>query len=277
MKTIISNKSSKVNKNLTAALAYADKLGWSVFPLIPREKRPLTSNGYKDASTDREKIIEWWTKNPNAGIGVPTGKLNGFFVVDVDDNGFNKTGRETLELLENQYGKLPSTVESISGSGGMHLLFKYVDGMEYKKELGKDIDIKSDGGYIVVSPSIHPNGKSYHWEVSSHPLEKEIVQAPTWLINSIQKKIQLGESYKAKPTSEYVRILQGIGEGERNNALVTLIGHLLARNIDYTEAFEIIHMWNADRVNPPLATDIVTNTFNNILRREAAKRGDNVG
>ena len=33
------------------------------------------------------------------------------------------------------------------------------------------VEIKSDGKYIILPPSIHPNGNSYEWELSSSPIE----------------------------------------------------------------------------------------------------------
>jgi hypothetical protein len=50
------------NKFLEAALGYAQRLGWPVFPLRPRAKEPLTAHGFKDAATDVEQISAWWEK-----------------------------------------------------------------------------------------------------------------------------------------------------------------------------------------------------------------------
>lgn len=149
-------------------------------------------------------------------------------------------------------------------------LFKHVKGIKNKTNLFPSIDIKSDGGYIVASPSIHETGNRYEWEVEHLPSMMAIAEAPNWLLNIAVYKVN--DKYTPKPVSEYVRIKHGVSEGERNNALMTLIGHLIARNIDYREAFEIVHIWNECRVDPPLPHDVVTKAFNNILRRELEKR-----
>jgi hypothetical protein len=248
-----------------------------VFPVVPGRKNPLSSNGFKDATRNIEQINEWWIKTPNANIGVPTGKINGFFVLDVDikrdKNGLIiKNGFETLEHLTDQYGKLPDTVIQISGSGeGNHHLFKYREGIKSDVDILPGLDIRGDGGHIVAAPSIHESGSKYEWELSSRPEDTEIAEAPEWLMKLIQQEKPTDKPHKAKPVSEYVRILQGVEEGERNNSLMTLIGHLLARNIHYREAFEIVHIWNESRVNPPLSADTVTTAFNNIMKKEAAK------
>ena len=58
--------------------------GWKVFPLAPREKIPLTTHGFQDATTDSATIVEWWRRCPNANIGVATGAVSGIVVVDID-------------------------------------------------------------------------------------------------------------------------------------------------------------------------------------------------
>lgn len=279
----------KENTNLKAALGYARFLGWSVFPLhsiingkctcnkdncSDAGKHPATKNGLKDATKEEQKIIKWWTDRPFLNIGVATGQVSGFFAVDIDNKlhkGTGMTGFEALEELENKYSKLPDTVQQYTGSGGLHILFRYEEGIRNKGNIFPSIDIRGDGGYIVVSPSVHETGNKYEWDAEYHPLEHDIKVAPSWLNNILNQKNQPNGKYKPKPTSEYLRIFQGVCEGERNNALVTLIGHLIVR-LDYREAFEIVHLWNETRVNPPLEADTVTTAFNNILRREAEKR-----
>ena len=62
-----------------AALHYA-KIGIPIFPLVPRDKIAFAgSHGYKDATTDEKKIVEWWSRHPNANIGIATGDGAGFF------------------------------------------------------------------------------------------------------------------------------------------------------------------------------------------------------
>lgn len=247
---------------------------------MPGAKNPITANGFKDATKDIKQINEWWEKYPTANIGIPTGEENGFFVLDVDvkrkDGHIKNNGIEALEALEDQYGELPDTVQQISGSReGNHYLFNFHEGINNNADILPGLDIRGNGGYIVVAPSLHDSGNLYEWELSSRPLETEIADAPEWLIDLL-KKPKEGGRYKARPSSDYVRILQGVSDGERNNSLMILIGHLLARNIHPTESFEIVHMWNESRVNPPLSRDVVTRAFNNIMKKEA-ERGFRLG
>ena len=68
---------------LNHALRYA-AAGFSVFPCRPGDKQPLGSlvpNGCLDATTDADMIRGWWTKCPNANIGIATGAKSG--VIDL--------------------------------------------------------------------------------------------------------------------------------------------------------------------------------------------------
>ncbi len=257
------------NPNLSAAIAYSQMLKWNIFPIHYKAKRPITQHGFKDATNDIEQIKRWWTEHPKAGIGLPTGKVNNVIVIDIDPrNG----GHVSFDRLLDEYDSLPHTVECLTGGGGNHYYLKYDD--RINKSTLKDypgIDIQSDGKYVILPPSTHPNGKQYHWEESSKPVITEIAEIPSWFVGRFADTQQSNGSFKPKPVSEYIRILQSVSEGERNNALTSLIGHLIVR-LDYREAFEIVHIWNQSRVDPPLEKDVVTRAFNNILRRETEKR-----
>ncbi len=162
------------------ALSYAER-GYSVFPVceaVPADggyrcacslgaacpqigKHPRTQHGFHDASTDEAQIRRWWTQWPNANIGIRTG--NGYAVLDVD---VDKGGDYSLELLEAKHGKLPETRQAVSGSGGSHHWFRLPEGVQLASCNGfrPGLDIRSDGGYVVVEPSIHRSGNTYRWD-----------------------------------------------------------------------------------------------------------------
>lgn len=138
------------NKLLKAALWYADQ-GFYLIPLKPRGKSPVTPNGYKNASKDPEQIKEWWRKYTNANIGLLTGKINDFIVFDIDGE------------YPEEFPKIPVT-PTVKTYRGVHYYLEYPKGISIPNKIkfkGKDVDIKSDGGYIVAPPSIHPEGSEY--------------------------------------------------------------------------------------------------------------------
>src|SRR5829696_7402590 len=110
-----------------AALAVARK-GWPVFPcdhrLDPpgqkRCKRPLTSNGFKDSTSDPVQIEMWWRQFPSAMIGVPSGSRSGFWALDPDvDEVKGHNGPAELARLEAEHGELPRCL--VPESGGAFL------------------------------------------------------------------------------------------------------------------------------------------------------------
>ena len=114
---------------LRQALWYASERGWAVFPCVPGGKTPATAHGFKDATTDQEAIIKWWSADDDYNIGIRTG--SGVLVLDVDnDLEKDEDGDAVLEKLTARSGPLPETVEAITGSGfGRHLLFKTPHGL----------------------------------------------------------------------------------------------------------------------------------------------------
>ena len=109
---------------LAAALAYAEH-GWRVLPvqgkvpLLPAWSRP---DGSGAASTDPDTIRAWWTRWPAANVGVATGPASNLAVLDIDPR---SGGNESFAALEERVGPLPGTVTSLTGGGGLHLLFAH--------------------------------------------------------------------------------------------------------------------------------------------------------
>jgi hypothetical protein len=97
---------------LDIALTYAAK-GWQVFPCQPGGKKPITTHGLKDATTNRAQITAWWQREPNANIALATGAISNVMVLDVD----SEDAEAELRKLEAAHGELPESVEAITGKG----------------------------------------------------------------------------------------------------------------------------------------------------------------
>jgi len=94
---------SETTSMLDEALTLAG-CGFVVFPLHPRTKTPATEHGFKDATTDVAQIRAWWTKTPDANIGIATGEASGgLVVIDIDvDEAKGKDGRRSVpERVDN--------------------------------------------------------------------------------------------------------------------------------------------------------------------------------
>src|SRR5262249_12806245 len=69
---------------LDAALCY-EKRGFSVIPITPREKTPLILwEEHQHRRANGGEIELWWTKWPEANVGIVTGAISGLVVMDPD-------------------------------------------------------------------------------------------------------------------------------------------------------------------------------------------------
>lgn len=137
---------------LDLALAYAAR-GWAVLPLLKGTKKPATSHGFKDATTDPVSIRRWWSMYPDANVGIATGIVSGIVVVDVDCKAGAK-GFESLRALP----ELPETFQVETPSGGEHFYFAVSEPWSGGEHLGSGIDFKADGGYVVAPGSMAGGG-----------------------------------------------------------------------------------------------------------------------
>ena len=147
---------------LTTALDCAEK-GIPVFPCNPKTKSPLNTHGHKKATTDVAQIKEWWAIFPNAMLGIAMGKVSSLFVLDVDTHD-DTNGYVTLSALEAEHDKLPDTYQVETASGGRHFYFHYPENRTIRTSagrIGKGLDIRGDGGYVIAAPSVRADGKSY--------------------------------------------------------------------------------------------------------------------
>lgn len=182
-----------------AAIDYAGR-GWPVFPLIPRDKKPIPSDGFRSATTDPRQIDQWWRWRPDANIGIPTGHL--FDVLDVD-------GPVAVEFLNEYWQALGVTYShrgpvSLTGKG-WHFLFAPTGKGNRANMLGDKehehppapaecdhprcqsrLDYRGRGGYIVAPPSIHPLGHRYAWADHRGP-DLNPPMAPEWLFKLLHR------------------------------------------------------------------------------------------
>src|SRR5262249_31257963 len=139
----VANVGEPRDRLLRSALALAQRKA-HVLPCSPGGKTPATAHGLKDATIDPAAMARWWAKG-DYNIGIATGRVSGFFVVDVDGH----DGEAALRSLERENGALPQTVEVITGGGGRHLYFS-MPSTAIANSVGKiapHIDVRGDGGY----------------------------------------------------------------------------------------------------------------------------------
>jgi bifunctional DNA primase/polymerase-like protein len=204
---------------LEAALDYA-RCGVPVFPCNPIDKRPLTANGFKDATRDETQILAWWQQYPNAMIGVPMGPASGVWATDLDVDPARKIdGKATLDQLIAQRGALPATWVTITPRGGRHLIWIWDPNVEIRNsasKIGPGIDVRGNGGYVIWPPSRNATGGTYQWEPGG---PQTAALAPPWLI-ALAKAKKASAYAKAALEREYKNVASA-QPGTRNSALNT--------------------------------------------------------
>lgn len=237
-----------MNELKEAALRYA-AAGIAVFPLIEKDKKPLTANGFKDATTDSEKIEEWWSVHPNANVGIATGDMSGGIVaIDMDvDKEKDKDGYHSfLKWCDENFLVLPDSWLSITGRGGYHLIYKSLFPVPSKIGWLEDVDIRANGGYIVAPPSIHPNGTKYEWE--QDPDEYDLITTDDIDVEFIMNSI-LADS---RSNTEPLKVPEEIPEGHRDEMMFKLACKYQAMGMSDSEMEAALKVANAERCKPPL-------------------------
>lgn len=193
-----------------AALA-ALRRGWSVVPLhdvsggvcscgrvdcpSPGKHPRIAWEPAQVAVASVDQVRHWWGRWPEAGVGVVTGPVSGVVVLDVDPrNG----GDESLARLQGRFGVLATTVETRTGGGGRHLWFRHPGGAVPSGPVAPGLDVKADGGLVVIPPTRHASGRRYEWSGGAGPGEVALAAPPSWLID----RARGGVRPRPEPTTE---------------------------------------------------------------------------
>lgn len=159
---------------LPHALGYA-ALGWRVLPVwwvdgdlcgcgnsgcASPGKHPLIPRWQDAATTDHATISSWWAVWPHASIAIATGWQSGIVVIDFDGPCAAGVPAEVAALRE------ASTPRQRTGrADGLHVLIAVKEpGVQNRTGIWPGVDVRGDGGYVVVAPSLHASGRRYVWE-----------------------------------------------------------------------------------------------------------------
>jgi len=250
-------------------LAYAKKYlsyGWPVIPCRLTadkdgkvQKKPCVSWREFQTRLPNEAMLEsWWRAYPDAHLGVVTGGNAGIFAVDCD------VGHTAADLAS--LG-LPETMSSVTPSGGRHYFLKHPGGVKIKTIAGllPKIDIRGDGGFIVLPPSSYPDGRKYAWATSGTPM----AAAPEALIEKVKdRKAESGER------TDFSSIIEGAGEGQRSQSAVQVAGlflRFMPQEYWGREVWHMIKLWNQQN-SPPLPEKELMANFYSIMGAERNRR-----
>lgn len=150
-----------------------------------RGKHPRLGGWQEKATTDADQVREWWTRSPEAGIGIATGSGSRVWVLDVD-------GPEAMAWYDANVEKhgLVSTL-GVRTSRGAHLYWRWVDGVTVRNAQGlpdaPKVDVRGEGGYVCAPPTMHRSGQRYAW-VTDQGFQREIAEPPAWLLEIVRER-----------------------------------------------------------------------------------------
>jgi len=228
-----------------SAVELVGEYGVAVFPCNP-DKKPQTTNGFKDASTDLEKV-DYWFLNTDCLIGIPTGHR--FFVVDVDPRG-------EPWYTENAHRLDCACINTTRR--GWHLCYSMPPGVEIPSRNNwpvDGVDVKGSGGYVIWWPA---EG------LPSTGTLNDIGPPPDWLLQAITAR----SNGHDKPARQ---IGQPIRAGSRNASLTSLAGKLLRDGLSAGELLAALMAANQERCNPALKDVEVQAIARSVARYKPAR------
>ncbi len=239
------------------ALSYA-RLGLALFPVVSRGKKPLTTHGCNDATTDPGQIQKWWSKYPTANIGIATGKISGgLVVIDMDiDEDTGVIGYYSLLEWQKEHGSFPKSWLCFTGREGYHLYLHSDTEIQNRVGVMDGVDIRGDGGYVIAPPSVHANGRRYEWKYAPEDLPLADAGPPLNALLSIP----------GNNTDDHFQTPATIPEGERNTTLFKQACSMRARGDPEAAILAAIAATNQSICHPPLTQNEINGLVKSAMR-----------
>lgn len=225
--------------------------GWRLLQLDG--KKPVQKDWPNKASADLDIVTEWFDgEYRDSNIGVVTGKLSNLTVIDVD---VKTGGLKTLKILEDN-GLIPITLRSKTGSGGTHIFLQFEPRLKTGAGILPGIDIRGEGGQIVLPPSIHPDtGNEYSWNCNYE--ETQLAKLPEDLI----------ELFKLKDTRKDKELGGNITEGKRNTELTSYGGSIWNSGCSEKVLLVALQIRNSE-FPEPLESEEVERTWESVRKMD---------
>jgi hypothetical protein len=176
----------------------------------------LVPHGLREATTNRARILAWWSAHPHASVGLACGHR--FDVLDLD----GPAGVAALRAFADQHGiRLPArgpVARSGRDQAGWHY-YLAPSGLPRRPQLLDGVDYQALGGYVVAPPCRHATGRRYAWARDlAHPLPA----LPGALHERLAERAQPALQVPAVPPA----VLEGPGHPWARSALAAELGRL---------------------------------------------------
>ena len=172
-------------------------------------KRPLAIGWQKSPPHDPDTVRRWIADGYN--VGLVTG--NGIVVIDWDHE-------------EPPPPEYPPTRTVRTGRGWQLYYSKTVEIRNSASKLAPGVDVRGDGGYVVIPPSMHASGRPYTWAN-----DLPIAPLPQWIVEALVKRpkpsppppepvpVPAGGKWARKAFEEEIGRVRASSEGTRNATL----------------------------------------------------------
>lgn len=261
----MNNLDNTTNQKFEQALFLAKELELSVIP-IGADKKPLIEwKLYQTKKASEEQIREWFS-NPEANIGIVTGKISNLVVLDIDPRHGG---------IEEEFKGI-KTVKSATGGGGWHYYFQYEEGIQNAANINPGIDVRGEGGYVIAPPSSHISGKKYEWVIPPSKTNS-FAKLPNFVKEWIHTQKDPRESLNDK--TRVSNLLNGVDEGKRNESAASVVGKLFKRFKEEEwedEVWPLFQAWNKQN-NPPLPEDELQTIYQSVSKAALNSEDDEDG
>ena len=240
-----------------AAVEYAT-MGFSVIP-VSRDKKPLIKWAeFQKRIATHDELSSWRQRWPEANVAIVTGSVSGIAVVDAD-------GKEGERWIADN---APKTSVYSRTRKGVHAFYRIPNGalVPNRARLAPEVDIRGEGGYVVVPPSIHESGHLYEWIFIGGGWKELVEWEPTSRTNgngnlNVNLSGVQSQALFDKP----------VGKGQRNQTLSSLIGVWINEGVPLNGAIERARAWSDSYCKPPLGLNEIERTVQSVYATCARK------
>jgi hypothetical protein len=205
---------------------------------VGQDKHPLVEwKRYQDELPHLDQVDEWWFKFPSANVGTVTGKISGLVVLDAD----GPQGLASLKAL----GTPATTWVSLTGrpEGGWQQFFRHPGNgttIGNRAGLRSGLDVRGDGGFVVLPPSLHASGRRYEW--LTPPDKCSLAALPEKFFTWLREPERIETAAQG----------QTIPQGQRNDTLFRIGRGLAAKGATESTITVALLEENRLRCRPPL-------------------------
>jgi hypothetical protein len=265
------DSSTMIHDRLETALWLLSE-GCSVFPLAPRSKKPIGGplpggvwGEFQKRRATPEEARKWFKDCPDANLALVCGEISGVVVVDVD----GEKGQAWFKVNMSK----PNLFQFTSGKHKFHAFFRHPGvGFHVPPSVRPvpEIDIRGDGSYVVIAPSVHPSGEIYTLrKLPGFDGIKTLVPVPNLpLRHDKDGNIEFDPEAKNRKSAplDYTAL-----EGQRNEKLTSLCGSMYARGCEREQVRLFAVGWNNEYCKPPLSDREVETIVNSMSKTHAMR------